>query len=412
MEKLSGLETLSNPEISNAAEPAAQPEARQAEEKQKKAKRPIYSEPVNKLYFKAREWVFNKDCKKNVGSRSFMEGPDGVIAEAFTIGNWGWDWTEIVSKTLILPKNTLNTFTFWLNGGENENSNEVCKFEVVFNNDWESRLTYNLNRNFIKPVKRLNGWELYEIPFRTENNEYTQLKFVAQLAYLTIMDAQDVSVYEDLPDTVDKFEGERPQRHNIVFSDGWPMNEWYSTAALEKKHRFDNSGKTVQISDGSISKGDKTIITINGDLSENSAKNLMKQGHEKVIINGRIYKDKDGGTGDDMFSVDAIEDFVNSINIDDLVNADEIENRIHDKINNALSEAANEGNIDVDDITENVVDEVMDDIFDNLRDRLENISDQLQEKIDSVDDMGDNLKEDYSGRIRNLIYDKLKELNF
>ena len=118
------------------------------------SKTPQAAEPVNKLYFNAREWSFNKDCKNNVGSRSFMQGPDGIINEAFMIGDWGWNWTEIISRTLILPKNTLNTFTFWLNGGENDNSNEICRFEVIFNNDYEGRYSYNLNRNFIKPLKK------------------------------------------------------------------------------------------------------------------------------------------------------------------------------------------------------------------------------------------------------------------
>ncbi len=130
---------------------------------------------VLKLYFEPRTWSFNKDCEHNVGGRSFMMGPDGVLAESYMLGDWGYNWTEIVSKTLLLPKNTDCSFTFWLNGGENDRNDEVCRFEVVFNNDYEQRLTYNLNRNYIPPVKKLNGWELYEIPFRTQDNEYTQL---------------------------------------------------------------------------------------------------------------------------------------------------------------------------------------------------------------------------------------------
>ncbi len=193
------------------------------------------TEPVNKLYFDAREWTFNKEIKNNVGNRSFMQGPDGVINEAYMIGNWGWDWTEIVSKTLLLPKNTLNTFTFWLNGGENDRNDEVCRFEVIFNNDYDNRYTYNLNRNFIKPIKKSGGWELYEIPFRTGDNEYTQLKFIAMRAYMTVMTARDVSEYAKLPDTEDKWAKYRPQRHNIIFEDGWPNNTQYSTMNLEAK---------------------------------------------------------------------------------------------------------------------------------------------------------------------------------
>ncbi|MGN0688447.1 MAG: hypothetical protein ACI4KA_10110 [Oscillospiraceae bacterium] len=207
-----------------------------------------YSEPVNKLYFDAREWSFNKDCKNNVGSRSFMQGPDGTIREAFMLGDWGWNWTEIISRVLILPKNTLNTFTFWLNGGENDRSNEVCRFEVVFDNDYENRYTYYLNRNFIKPLKKCGGWELYEIPFRTGSNETTQLRFVAQAAYMTVMNASDVSEYANLPDTIDPYENYRPQRHNIVFADGWPTNTWYSTARLEAAHGAANASTGIKLS--------------------------------------------------------------------------------------------------------------------------------------------------------------------
>lgn len=193
------------------------------------------TQPYTMLYFNAREWRFNKDCKDNTGTRSFMTGPDGALTEAFTIGNWTWNWTEICSKQLTLAKNTPHMFTFWLNGGENDRNNEVCRFEVIFNNDYENRYTYNLNRSFIQPVKRLNGWELYEIPFITGDNEYTELRFVAQYAFMTVMAAKDKFEYAEFPDTVDEFADERPQRHNIVFQDGWPADKWYGTKNLRAK---------------------------------------------------------------------------------------------------------------------------------------------------------------------------------
>ena len=204
-----------------------------------------------KLYFDARSWRFNKDCKK-VGERSFMQGPLGELVEAYMIGNWSHDWTEIVSETLLLPKYADCSFTFWLNGGENDRNDEVCRFEVVLNNDYDQRYTYNLNRNYIRPLKKLNGWELYEIPFHTRDNEYTQLRFVAQRAYMTVTAAQDASTYAHLADTPDPFEDERPQRHNLIFADGFPKNSWYSTEQLSAKRRereqkqksFENAGKT------------------------------------------------------------------------------------------------------------------------------------------------------------------------
>ena len=195
---------------------------------------------VLKLYFEPRKWSFNKACEDNVGNRSFMTGPDGVLAEGYMLGDWSYHWTEIVSETILLPKNTDCSFTFWLNGGENDRNDEVCRFEVVFNNDYEQRFTYNLNRNYVRPVKKLNGWELYEIPFRTQDNEYTQLRFVAQKAYMTVLSAKDASAYEGLTGSEDPFEAERPQRHNIVFDDGYPSNKWYGTKNLEQAHKSGN----------------------------------------------------------------------------------------------------------------------------------------------------------------------------
>ncbi len=201
---------------------------------------------VVKLYFDPRKWSFNKTCKDNVGNRSFITGPDGVLAEGYMIGDWSNRWTEIVSETLLLPKNADCSFTFWLNGGENDRNDEVCRFDIIFNNNHEQRFSYNLNRNYIRPVKKLNGWELYEIPFRTENNEYTELRFVAQKAYMTVLAAKDVSFYKDVKDHPDPFEAERPQRHNIIFSDGFPANSWYSTRSLKEKHKCQQPDKKHQ----------------------------------------------------------------------------------------------------------------------------------------------------------------------
>lgn len=201
---------------------------------------------VIKLYFDPRKWSFNKTCKDNVGNRSFITGPDGVLAEGYMIGDWSNRWTEIVSETLLLPKNADCSFTFWLNGGENDRNDEVCRFDIIFNNNHEQRFSYNLNRNYIRPVKKLNGWELYEIPFRTENNEYTELRFVAQKAYMTVLAAKDVSFYKDVKDHPDPFEAERPQRHNIIFSDGFPANNWYSTKSLKEKHKCQQPDKKHQ----------------------------------------------------------------------------------------------------------------------------------------------------------------------
>lgn len=247
-------------------------------------------QPVNKLFFNPRDWVFNKECKKNVGSRSFMQGPDGDLAEAFTLGNWGYDWTEIISRSYIFPKNTLHTFTFWLNGGENDQNDEVCRLEIIFNNDYESRLTYNLNRNFIKPVKKLNGWELYVIPFMTVGNEYTQLKFIAQRAYMTVMASKDAEVYANIPDKPDEFEEYRPQRHNIVFSDGFPTNTWYATKKLREKYGSQTADRSQTAENGIIPDDIHEMMqtVLNSDLPPNQKADLARELMDKINAGSTI----------------------------------------------------------------------------------------------------------------------------
>lgn len=315
-------------------------------------------QPINRLYFNARDWSFNKDCKNNVGNRSFMQGPDGKLAEAYTIGDWRYNWTEIVTKQLILPKNTTHTFTFWLNGGENDNNDEVCRFVVVYNNDCENCYTYNLNRNFIKPLKKVNGWELYEIPFITGDNEYTQLRFAAMRAYMTVMTAKSKEEYADLPDSVDEFESERPQRHNIVFADGWPTNEWYSTRALRKKHN--SAGKVNE------------TPMIRGNNFQ-GVENIQNQAY---ALNGiaSSMRDEISGKIDSMTSLSS-----------------NLGQEIGDAISQALS---GRGPEDVD------IDEICSDIMDKFSDKIDAITDEItqafdcidvsvQEMTDAIEDIGD-----------------------
>ena len=330
-------------------------------------------QPVNRLYFNAREWSFNKDCKNNVGSRSFMQGPDGIISEAFTIGDWGYNWTEIVTKSLILPKNMLHTFTFWLNGGENDNNNEVCRLEIIFNNDYENRYTYNLNRNFIKPLKKCRGWELYEIPFISADNEYTQLHFVAQRAYMTVMNAKAASEYADLPEILDEFEGERPQRHNIVFDDGFPTNTWYSTKALrEKKIRRQLSGQDWE---------NKIIPTpppVPVPPTVPSAGNSV------------------------LPALEALQGSVTSI-FTDMIN--ELQNgSIHKEFIRQVQQTVQEAISEVDsEDTDFYADDIADTIMEQFSDRISDLTDEITNKL-----------EDISGQIENAVddlTDRLDELN-
>ena len=316
------------------------------------------TEAVNRLFFNAREWSFNPDCDDNVGNRSFMQAPDGTLAEAFMIGDWGYNWTEIVSKTLTLPKNTLHTFTFWLNGGENDNNNEVCRFEVVFHDDYrvrltdyEHRFTYNLNRNFIKPVKKVNGWELYEIPFRTGDNEHTQLRFVAQRAYMTVLGAKGAEYYADLPDTADEFEEYRPQRHNIVFGDGWPTNTWYSTRELRKRYGgHADSAKPQEMFAEIKNPGEYAASSI-------------------AALEGKL---------------NAINDFFSRV-VDG-----QIRGEVFNAVEDAINSADNAEDIGPDDIAQAVSDSILEELGDKIEELAEELSDAVDEITDAIEELQDN----------------------
>lgn len=218
---------------------------------------------MNKLYFNAREWRLDMSCRDAKGERSFITDMEGNLSECYMIGDWenGHHSSLYTKQLLTLEKNQDYSFIFWLNGGENDRNNEICQFQVIFTDwsaepnsyadpgsqriskeEWDNRLIYKLNRSFIKPIKRYKGWELYEIPFRTENKEYTQLRFVAEAAYTTILPAKDKEYYADWEDVLDPLEEYRPQRHNIFFEDGWPMNNWYGTKRLMQQHGLNKEG--------------------------------------------------------------------------------------------------------------------------------------------------------------------------
>lgn len=311
-----------------------------------------------RLYFNPRTWKFNKDCPKNVGNRMFLEGPDGRIAEGFMIGNWSFNWTEIVSDTMILEKNRLHTFSFWLNGGENDKNNEVCRFEVVFNNDYENRYSFNLNRNFIRPVLKLNNWELYEIPFMTSDNEYTQLRFVAQAAYMTVMTAGPKEQYQDIPDHSDPYAKYRPQRHNIVFDDGFPTNTWYSTERLEQKYGVPNNAGRLKNRAAHIS--ERVSETAAG--AESAAKRFQYETIHAATAAGQSVKDF----------------FQKNVDVESLKST---MTELRDKIMDIVS--SNPDAEDMDDLQERM---------DDIADQMDDISGQMDDIADQIDEVSDQLE--------------------
>ena len=248
---------------------------------------------MNYIFFNPRNWSFDQMQNNNQNSfgygrnngfsksfpaeRSFINDFDGSLVESLMFGDWNTSYARAVSKELSLLPDTEYCFIFWLNGGENDSGSEICRLQITFGGNWDDCYTYKLNRNYIKPVLHKDGWELYSIPFRTpvayasagfgtvssgfgiatagsvaasvapqsDNSDTaptiaTYLSFIAGAAPMAIKPAKELNAYADWEDAPDEFASERPQRHNLVFADGWPSisqygGDQYSTEALRAK---------------------------------------------------------------------------------------------------------------------------------------------------------------------------------
>lgn len=192
---------------------------------------------MNYIYFDAKKWSLDT-AAKSVGERSFIQDFDGKMTEIFQVGAWDSEVSRITSEPMALEGATDYTFVFWLNGGENEDNDETCRLEVIFDGDINKVNAYKLNRTFIAPIIKVEGWELYAITFTTPAGDTvsTELRFTAGKAPMAVMKAEELSTYDGWENDPDLYEEYRPYRANIVFSDGWPSGKeyWYSTACLKE----------------------------------------------------------------------------------------------------------------------------------------------------------------------------------
>lgn len=171
--------------------------------------------------------------------RTFINDFDGELVEVITLGGWNEQHAEVVSRVYRLTPDTEYSFVFWLNGGENDKSSETCLLKVDFSGGPGSigySNVYKLNRNYIKPKLHCQGWELYVIKFRTPGGVSeaepvsdigVRLTFVSGAAPMAVKPAREPDFYKDWKDEPDEFAAQRPQRHNIVFEDGWPSIHMY-----------------------------------------------------------------------------------------------------------------------------------------------------------------------------------------
>lgn len=186
------------------------------------------------INFNAREFRFDKRCDNNVGSRFFITDCFGEGTEVFEIGNWGWDWTQIVCEKQ-LEKNTDYIFRFAMTGGICDTRDETSQFVICpvaededISAAWENRYTYSLAQSEYKPAlsKRWGSGfiRIYEIPFNTYDCERFAFAFIAMHAAAKIFPAKELSAYADFEDlSCDEYYA---QRTNNLYG-GCPKSSCY-----------------------------------------------------------------------------------------------------------------------------------------------------------------------------------------
>lgn len=155
-----------------------------------------------KIYFNAREWTVCSDSSSSKGERTFVTDFENGLSEAYCIGDKTQNVTEIGTKQLILEKNTKYTFYFWVKIDRNLKNEAVCQLQIVYNGDFENKRVYVLSNGNIRSAKTVDGWQLFEIPFVTEDNEYTQLRFSAKSSVCSIIPGRESKYYSALADDI------------------------------------------------------------------------------------------------------------------------------------------------------------------------------------------------------------------
>ncbi len=208
----------------------------------------------NKIFFNAREWTVCSDPSSSKGERTFVTDFENGLSEAFCIGDKTQNVTEIGTKQLILEKNTKYTFYFWVRIDRNLRNEGICQLQIVYNGDFENKRVYVLSNGNIRPAKTVDGWQLFEIPFVTEDNEYTQLRFMAKQSICSIIPGKEAACYaslkddiftDDEPVTEDASSGENAEDQNPFknISDGF--RDFFSQFDTQKNENSSAENKTA-----------------------------------------------------------------------------------------------------------------------------------------------------------------------
>ena len=317
------------------------------------------------ILFNPRDYYKNPDIGYGETSRYMKQLPDGSFIEIYSLGNWSNRFSGIISKEIPISSDCDYTFVFWLNGGENDRNDELCKLLVIYTDgthdratseEYNGNYTYRLNRGNLKPVKTVDGWYLFAIDLPRTDKPFVEFRFEVNNAPTHLKAAEPPKSYADVPDSPDEYAQYRKQRHNIFFEDGWPSESEYggdvqSTAVIRRRLEAEARGETFEEPKPEPKPEPAPVKTPEQSfmdrIAEFTARQLMEQGIAEQIA--------------EQFSASDIADYVDcASDVADYIDMDEIAE-----------------NIDVDEIAESIdVDEIAERID------LDELAEKVAEKLD------------------------------
>lgn len=199
------------------------------------------------IFFCPDLWRLDAQVATTVGGKKELIAVDGTMTEVWQIGDWNYNWSTIRTD-LKLVEGEEYCLRFWLNGGENDRFDEICNLEVFTEEGWDQRMTFKLNRGFTTFEKYKNGWYLFAVPFKAPG-EHVTLRFNVMSAVATFAPADNYEQFEDIASDEENYD--KPQRHNIVFKNGWPSSD------SDEAFSFDLAGNEVRITKGQLKTGAK-----------------------------------------------------------------------------------------------------------------------------------------------------------
>ena len=182
------------------------------------------------INFNTRDFVFDTNCKSNEGFRGFVTTPNGN-EEIWEIGNWNWNWTQIITVLYGLEPDTDYVFRFAMTLGHNDDNKEESlvnifpavpdavpgdaraeddperiREEMARRKAWDERYTYCIRQSRFKPVISKRDTEqdtmlrVFELPFHTDSCTDWKIMIVSQHAVARFFRAKDNEAYADMED--------------------------------------------------------------------------------------------------------------------------------------------------------------------------------------------------------------------